>query len=294
MARRLAEFSEVLFSDTRPAIDLRQLASLCFRGIPDVGGLRSLCWQLLLGYLPPDRRKWPAVLKARRQSYFDLVSDFARNPRRPSKAESTERGHGQGKQHLLEQIRADINRTMPDIALFHTPIYQEEADDSRCGTNALARILFVHAQFNRGVGYAQGMNEILAPIYYVLASCQPAVPGGALGATSSCIVPAPETAGAIARLSAPTRSTSQSPDVSALTAGEIGGLQHILKYWWCNYVRLADRQLWMRMDGLGIQPEHFALRWLLVWGAREFSLPDVLLLWDALMANRARLATAHT
>ncbi|KAJ1964589.1 hypothetical protein GGI12_001332 [Dipsacomyces acuminosporus] len=496
MLDRLTEFSDVLFSDSHPAVDIRQLTSLCFRGIPDVNGLRSLCWQLLLGYLPPDRHKWAAVLKDNRQSYFDLVSDIASaQARLCSDLENTPGADSR----LFEQIRADISRTMPDIALFHSTIYQKSTDSSRCGTNvsestlvssesedtqanmpladsvkraslsnpqartdttagaaqskhasyssqvnclrkslsekisavlgksrqtqdahsgdkpcpqshpaarnsyalasasaiaptkaadsatdsptptsfagtedpeqkqhswlldqpqthadALARILFVHAQFNRGVGYAQGMNEILAPIYYVLASSMSAIPrlshgdceadafhlfilalrgvhldmfisamdsstfqepqrhepkaDEAAGTEHQTLLPslmADKIVGIPLRMidskqqgtssscmSAPAHPTSRSPDVSAFTSGEIGGLQRTLKYWWTKYVRLSDAQLWMHLNSLGIQPEHFALRWLLVWGAREFSLPDVLLLWDALMANRARLSTS--
>lgn len=32
------------------------------------------------------------------------------------------------------------------------------------------RILFLYAKLNPGQGYVQGMNEIIGPIYYVLAS----------------------------------------------------------------------------------------------------------------------------
>jgi hypothetical protein len=35
---------------------------------------------------------------------------------------------------------------------------------------ALRRILFIYAKLNRGICYVQGMNEILAPIYYIFAS----------------------------------------------------------------------------------------------------------------------------
>jgi hypothetical protein len=30
------------------------------------------------------------------------------------------------------------------------------------------RILFVFAKLNKGIGYVQGMNEVLVPIYYVM------------------------------------------------------------------------------------------------------------------------------
>lgn len=34
----------------------------------------------------------------------------------------------------------------------------------------IARILFVYAKLNPGVKYVQGMNEILAPIFFVFSS----------------------------------------------------------------------------------------------------------------------------
>jgi hypothetical protein len=34
----------------------------------------------------------------------------------------------------------------------------------------MARILFIYAKLNPGVKYVQGMNELLAPIYYIFAT----------------------------------------------------------------------------------------------------------------------------
>ena len=33
-------------------------------------------------------------------------------------------------------------------------------------SDALARVLFIYAQLNKGIKYVQGMNEILAVLYY--------------------------------------------------------------------------------------------------------------------------------
>ena len=35
--------------------------------------------------------------------------------------------------------------------------------------DVLARILLLYAKLNRGVRYVQGMNELLAPLYYLFA-----------------------------------------------------------------------------------------------------------------------------
>lgn len=37
----------------------------------------------------------------------------------------------------------------------------------RC-TQALGRMLLVYAKLNPGVAYVQGMNELLAPLFYVM------------------------------------------------------------------------------------------------------------------------------
>ncbi|KAJ1991597.1 hypothetical protein GGI25_001612 [Coemansia spiralis] len=516
---RIALFDRVLFSAPDASIDIHSLATLCYHGIPDVPGLRALCWQLLLGHLPPDRRTWPQAVAGSRRSYMDLVYDIVRCSNTADNADSS--------QTLLAQIRADIQRTMPDIAAFRNKIdglsdhnddcnnepdndkHGNDDDDARCNTivsdrtalsmdsadscstlaptprqqppsllpppasrapastryedhdsrsansiarlrraladktsaaasltfdshihcsaahgatkdassswllrrpqthaDALARILFVHAHFNKGVGYVQGMNELLAPLYYVLARSTDRMPAHSsfqcqqqscstcslfvdceadafhmfilalrgvhldmfisamdTGTSTSCGSPRPRQGSVLQQYnvddaqnnkqqvteqqllahhqlalntvmarstiragpcaipsplgesdsssssnssggnsgtafesgqSIHARHDSLIPDVAANTKGEIGGLQDIIRHWWTNYVRVADAQLWTRLEALGIHPEHFAVRWVLVWGAREFALPDVLVLWDALMADRARLNAQAT
>jgi hypothetical protein len=39
-------------------------------------------------------------------------------------------------------------------------------DDVEKHADVIARILFIYAKLNPGVKYVQGMNEVLAPIYY--------------------------------------------------------------------------------------------------------------------------------
>jgi len=62
-------------------------------------------------------------------------------------------------QHTLEEINKDVQRTYPDMSFF-----QEDPRHYK----ALHRSLFLYAKLNPGICYVQGMNEIYAPIYYVL------------------------------------------------------------------------------------------------------------------------------
>ena len=58
--------------------------------------------------------------------------------------------------------------------------YSPLEDGNEAHWEVVERILFVYAKLNPGQGYVQGMNEIIGPIYYVLASDSGAssAPGG--------------------------------------------------------------------------------------------------------------------
>jgi hypothetical protein len=63
---------------------------------------------------------------------------------------------------LAEQINRDVKRTHPDMDFFcGDTAYACENQE------ALKRILFIFAKLNPGIRYVQGMNEVLAPLYYV-------------------------------------------------------------------------------------------------------------------------------
>lgn len=92
---------------------------------------------------------------------------------------------------LWEEIEKDVKRTRVEIAFFMMAVdpSRNSADDitrlerqqhtKKCDLNrddvrdyieshsdALARVLFIYAKLNKGIRYVQGMNEILAVLYY--------------------------------------------------------------------------------------------------------------------------------
>ncbi|KAJ2489711.1 hypothetical protein IWW37_003768 [Coemansia sp. RSA 2050] len=280
MSLRLEAFERVLFGNDDGIVDTTALARLCFDGVPEAGGLRAVCWQVLLGCLPRQRREWIPVLHSSRAAYAQLAQQVW------SQAEQTD---SEG-QRLLEQIEADVQRTMPDISLFHSAISSTKTSGgartslaariaAATHTSALklepvathgavlGRILLVYAKHNRGAGYAQGMNEVLGPLYYAAwGSCKD------LGSEAD----------------------AYHMLVRALRGAHLslfmGALQPTVQQWWAHSVRALAPALWAALHGSGVRGEHFSVRWVLVWGAREFALPDVLALWDALIADRQRLA----
>jgi len=92
---------------------------------------------------------------------------------------------------IWEEIEKDVKRTRNEIALFMRAIKDEDsahhwerlkrqselkkselnAEDKEkyieTHADVLSRILFIHAKLNPGIKYVQGMNEILAILYFV-------------------------------------------------------------------------------------------------------------------------------
>lgn len=48
--------------------------------------------------------------------------------------------------------------------------YEAMEEGKEAHWEVVERILFIYAKLNPGQGYVQGMNEIIGPIYYTLAS----------------------------------------------------------------------------------------------------------------------------
>jgi len=61
---------------------------------------------------------------------------------------------------LLDEIRKDVVRTHPDLSFYLHPQFGNRR------YAVIERILFCWSKYNRGVRYVQGMNEIVATLYY--------------------------------------------------------------------------------------------------------------------------------
>ena len=51
-----------------------------------------------------------------------------------------------------------------------------------------------------------------------------------------------------------------------------------------SLLNLADPAIWKHLNDLGISPEFYSIRWILLMLTQEFELGDVLILWDSLFA----------
>ncbi|CAN6580157.1 unnamed protein product [Malus baccata var. baccata] len=190
--------SQLLAELSRKVINLHELRRISSQGIPDGAGIRSTVWKLLLGYLPPDRGLWSSELAKKRSQYKHFKDELLMNPSEITrkmdngatcdkdelKCQSkgllsrSEIPHGEhplslGKSsvwnqffqdtEIIEQIDRDVKRTHPDMHFF-----SGDSQDAKSNQDALKDILVIFAKLNPGIRYVQGMNEILAPLFFVL------------------------------------------------------------------------------------------------------------------------------
>lgn len=124
---RLQELKNLLKEEV---IDLKALRVLCFNGIPDDSySYRSLCWKILLGYLPATRHQWTKILKDKRALYQTFLDEMIISPGENGQMsgcldhplsegpESNWSNYFKDNEVLL-QIDKDVRRLCPDISFF--------------------------------------------------------------------------------------------------------------------------------------------------------------------------------
>ncbi|PVU90706.1 hypothetical protein BB561_004754 [Smittium simulii] len=126
-----------------PSVDLESLQKACWGGVPYE--LRSVTWQILMGYLPCNANRRNDTKIRKHKDYFgNIEKTFI------DKQDSLDSA-------IWHQISIDIPRTYADIPMFKS----ERLRDS------LARVLYCWAIRHPASGYVQGMND-LASIFYAI------------------------------------------------------------------------------------------------------------------------------
>lgn len=139
--------------------------------------------------------------------------------------------------------------------------------------DVLSRLLFIYAKVNPGLCYVQGMNEILAPIYYALMT-DPTYTDyeQAEAEVFYCFSELmQQQRDAFCKALDPTDSGVR---------GRLSRLDALLRH--------KDEETWVHLNTVGVEPQFYALRWLLLLLTQEFEMPDVLALWDGFIADSGR------
>lgn len=229
-----------------------------------------MVWKLLVEYLPPDRAMWARTLDGRRAEYWAMVADVTVDP---TGKELVPGDHplslGRGSEwrefwedeRLREVIGRDVERTYPEMA---------RMAKLRGG---LERVLFVYAKRHEDVGYRQGMNELAAVFLLVFMEER--------GVDLSDVE-------ADAYFCFDIVMSEMKRCYVGGEGGEVSGMERQIREFGALF-RIKDPELERHFEGLKLELRFFALRWIRLWLAREFVLPDVLALWDSFLTSEQRL-----
>jgi hypothetical protein len=314
-----------------PNLTLAEVQQAAFGGVPDVA--RATVWKLLLNYLPLEKAGREEHLRVSRAQYAQFVEatslPFGKGSRAlsslgeavDSALEDASSAEGpapdrppqwSADDELRREIEKDIERTCPDLDWF------THADH----TEPMRRILFVYAKLNSGVAYVQGMHEVLAPLWFVMATERVAVAMGS-GRTGEPLPPSspPPLAkfgGSTAPGTPAGRGDSSAPRVTwepvSLADAEadcfhvfMGLMAEIrdvfieshdhsetgIRGMLGRYTRLLARrepEVAAHFKALNLDPQFYAMRWIMTLLSREFSFPEVVSFWDSLFADPHRFA----
>ena len=125
--------------------------SILLKGIPEsLPCLRPLIWKSLIGFYPLNNlEQWKDETINKSKIYEDLVKKYDYYPKNIKEEQD---------KNLIDQINKDLPRTR-----FDCDFYVNNSNNY----DTLRRILFLYANEHSDVHYIQGMNEIIAIIFYI-------------------------------------------------------------------------------------------------------------------------------
>ena len=288
-------------------IDYSKLQEFIFDGIPDdIPSLRSLIWKILLNTLTLNESEWESTLEKGREKYNKLKEIYnqrlklIRKHKKNDHPLSLEKNSNWNKYfmeyNLLEDIQKDIRRTRTHMSFFFMPCVsnsnnnitneqisnaaleikkdrsQHKLNSKTFETNAdvMTRILFIYGLYHPEVKYVQGMNEILAPIFYCFS------------------IDKNETS--IKNLEADSYISFENfmeiikyIFIKKLDNSEKGITTRLQKF--STLIRMLDYRISDQLIKNKIEMEFFAFRWLTLFFTQDFEIPDVLRLWDSILSE---------
>lgn len=308
------EASQLLF---QPGY-IHVLKQMALSGQLQMYNIRSVAWRLFLGCLPEDRCKWEVAVGKSRKHYNMLKKKHITDPHIASASMDVAVNNPLSQSEnspwhqffldneLRQMINQDVVRTFPDVAFFKQVHIQE----------AMLDLLFIYSKEKPDLCYRQGMHEILAPIIFILHAEERDHDDPCLAPEVQIVMDADYLEHDAYTIFAElmegmeqwymssalevdyykTRSQAnsnrkmqhdprtQKPFESYELSGssaisrKLEKIHHVL-------LRRADEVLFTHLKLLSIPAQTYGIRWIRLLFGREFPLPSVLELWDALFAD---------
>mmetsp|Transcript_18854 Transcript_18854/g.27626 ORF Transcript_18854/g.27626 Transcript_18854/m.27626 type:complete len:305 (-) Transcript_18854:306-1220(-) len=265
MQSGVKRFESGIFS---PVVDKSMLCQLARDGIPK--NYRAETWKVLCGYLPVNSSRRGSTLKLKRSEYRKISNDHYASP-------------SVSEQEILRQIRLDVPRTAPKVALFQDLRVQ----------NCLERVLYTWAMRYPSASYVQGINDLVTPLFAVFLSekCNDGNVNELVSPDSDSDISVTEIISLI-----PTEALEQVEAdcfwcLSNILSGindhytpEQPGLKRMIRRFELIMARI-DADLCEHLLKNGVEFILFAFRWMNCLLVRELNLMCVIRMWDTYLAQ---------
>ncbi|KAJ4302205.1 GTPase activating protein [Collariella sp. IMI 366227] len=230
-------------------------------GLDPEDGVRKEAWMFLLGVY-----EWYSTADERRAQEASLRDAYIKLKGAWWERQIDRGGEGEEGEWWREQrgrIEKDVHRTDRNVPIFageDIPHPDPDSPFSEVGTNVhmeqMKDMLLTYNEYNRDLGYVQGMSDLLAPVYAVLQDDAMAF------WAFKCFMDRME--------------PNFLRDQSGMRA-QLRALDHLVQF--------MDPKLYAHLEKADSTNFFFFFRMLLVWYKREFDWPDVLHLWEVLWTD---------
>ncbi|XP_043810924.1 TBC1 domain family member 13 isoform X2 [Manihot esculenta] len=248
---------------SRKVVNIRELRRIACQGIPDGSGIRSTVWKSEITRRLEDCENDEAKSES---SGMLSRSQITHGEHPLSLGKTSVWNQFFQDTEIMEQIDRDVKRTHPDMHFF-----SGDSSFAKSNQEALKNILIVFAKLNPGIRYVQGMNEILAPLFYVFRNDpDEEMAVFAEADTFFCFVEL---------LSGFRDHFCQQLDNSVVgIRSTITKLSQLLKE--------HDEELWRHLEvTTKVNPQFYAFRWITLLLTQEFNFADSLHIWDTLLSD---------
>ena len=248
------------------------LEKIIENGIPnEILSLRPLIWKALIGYLPiSDLSKWKEKIIKNSKRYNQLKKETLLNININNYI--NDNLISKEDKDLLLQIGKDLPRTRGEINFFK--LYCKK-NKKKTNYEIMKRILFIYAKQHPELKYIQGMNEILAVIYYTFENDDNPF---MLNYSES------DSYYTFEILLEEIKQVFIMDDINFSQLFIVIEIKFIK-----NILQKLDKDLYNHFENENVSLETFLMRWLLVLFAQEFQLDTTINFWDRMFTQKNKI-----
>ena len=234
--------------------------AILIKGIPEtLPCLRPLIWKALIGFYPLNNlSEWKERTINKNKIYEkEIINKYSYYPEKIEEIKEIE---------LINQINKDLPRTR-----FDCPFYANEPKNY----DTLRRILFYYAKEHSDVNYIQGMNEIIAIIFYIFSKDDNPFNKEYIESDSYFV---------FEKLMEQVKDIFMMENINYSQLYVKEQIEEIKKI-----LNKIDFELMNYFKEIGLEIDNFVMRWLLVLFAQEFTIDVAVNFWDRLFTQKNKI-----